>query len=105
MDKKLMIRAGIGLGLGVVAYFLFKYVAKVIYKPKDTMGKTKAFANADGETKNVGKAGSSFTASYYNPEHKNLDGSLGATWIAYNDNYSIGYWEQGIVKEGTPMFP
>ena len=94
--KNIGLRIGIGLGLGIIAYFVVKYVAKnkyAIAKPKN-----KSFVNADGKE-------SSYTAQRYEPTYESEDGSLGATWIAYNTNPLIGYWEKGQIDVGTPMFP
>jgi hypothetical protein len=94
--KNLPLRVGIGIGLGVVAYFLFKYVSKKFYKVKPN--DMKSFVNADGKE-------SSYHAQRYDATHQNQDGSLGATWIAYNTNPLIGYWEKGKIEIGKPMFP
>ena len=98
-NKKKLIVAFTAIGVGVVAYFMARFIAKKYYYiGEPSKGKQSNFVNADGVE-------SVYSASNYDPNHINSDGSLGATWIAYNDLETIGYWKEGFVQEGTPMYP
>jgi hypothetical protein len=87
-------RLAIGIGFAVVGYFVFKKIVlkKIMSK---TEGNQKNFLNADGN------GGGLFVSKFYDANHKNSDGTLGATWISYNDSNLIGYWQSGMIKEGT----
>jgi len=98
INKKFIV-AFTALGVGVVTYYIAKFIAKKYYyigEPSDD--KQKNFVNADGVE-------SFYSATKYDPNHLNSDGSMGATWIAYNDLSTIGYWKEGFIEEGTPMYP
>ena len=87
-------KLAIGITLAVGLYFAFKYGLKNVFAKTES---TKNFANADGEL--VGN----FVAKQYDPLHVNPDGSKGATWISYEDSDIVGYWQKGMVREGTDM--
>jgi hypothetical protein len=98
-NKKKLIVAFTALGVGVVTYYIARFISKKYYYiGEPSNGKQKNFVNADGVE-------SVYSASIYDPNHVNPDGSVGATWIAYNDLSTIGYWKEGFVQEGTPMYP
>lgn len=83
----------IGVGLAILGYFVFKNIVAKKILSKDSSGKSN-FANADG-----GDGG--FVAMKYDPSYKNTDGTLGATWIGYNNSDVVGYWKKGFVTLGT----
>jgi hypothetical protein len=93
-------KALIGVGLAVGLYFLFNYVIKksgaVVVPPKP---------NGDGFKGMDGEEEGKYTAKRYDSTHKNLDGSLGATWIGYNDSNIVGFWQKGQVDIGTEVKP
>lgn len=85
-------RLFIGIGFAIVGYFVFKklILQKIISKDSNKNN----FVNADG-----GNDG--FVALKHDPSYKNPDGTLGATWIGYNNSDVIGYWKKGFVTLGT----
>lgn len=101
----------IGAGIGVLLFFAFKYGLPMILKkptpppmpptpPTGLKGaKTKSFANASGEGENQ------FVANGFDPNHVNDDGSMGATWISFNNSKIVGYWQKGKVPDGTVLKP
>jgi len=91
MDKK-KIKILVGIGIGVGLYFLFNKAVlnKILSTPN---GSQANFSNADG--------GEDYIAKKYDPFHINQNGSMGATWISYNDSDVVGFWKQGKVEIGT----
>jgi len=88
-------RVLIGVGLSIVAFFLSKLVVAKYYKKK-AIGKTSNFVNLEGDS-------GDFRAKSYDPNHKNSDGSLGATFISFNDSDVVGFWYKGKLEIGTPF--
>ena len=93
-NKRLLI--GFSVAIGV--FLLAKYIVPKFLKSKSGNDSQKNFANADGDDN------SGFVAKQYDPNHVNSDGSKGGTWISYNNSNSVGYWMNGKVEEGTPIY-
>jgi hypothetical protein len=61
------------------------------------------FFNFDPPTTKPKRKYQDFIAGGYDPRHQNPDGTVGATWISYDDSNVVGYWQKGRVQEGTEM--
>lgn len=103
MATKLTIkqRVFIGVSLSVVAFLLSKVVLAKYYKKK-AIEKKSNFIGADGFYDADGGDGK-FFAKTYDPNHRNTDGTLGATWISFNNSDVVGYWEKGKIQIGTEV--
>ena len=92
-------KALFGIGLGIGLYFALNYLIKksgaLVTPPKPD---DKAFKSMDGSE---GK----YLAKRYDPNHQNLDGSFGATWIGFDDSDIVGFWQKGKVDLGTEIKP
>jgi hypothetical protein len=82
----------LGVGLAILGYFVLKNV--IAKKMVSSDANKSNFVNADGSN-------NSFVALKYDPSYKNPDGTLGATWIGYNNSDVVGYWQKGVVTLGT----
>jgi hypothetical protein len=94
-------RVLIGLGLSVFLFVVAKYVVGNIYKKK-LSDKKSNFIGADGFYNADGGEGK-FIAKRFDSTHRNSDGTLGATWISFNDSDIVGYWEKGKIEIGTEV--
>jgi hypothetical protein len=97
LAKRLMI----GVGGAIALYFLSIKLYPKLFPPKlpnttPPSGAKANFSNADG-------SGIDFMSKYYDASHVNEDGSLGATWISFQDSNVVGYWQKGKLAIGTPM--
>jgi len=79
-------RLAIGVLVAVGLYFGFKYAIPKLFPPK--INTNPNFSNADG-----GSEGD-FVAKQYDPKRK-------ATWISYKGSDIVGYWQEGVIKQGT----
>lgn len=94
--KKQKILFGVAIGLG--AYFIFdKWVKNLIKKnPTTTSENESNFSNANGDN-------SGYVAKRYDASHVNEDGSIGATWISYNNSDVVGLWKKGKIAIGSKI--
>ena len=94
--KSKVIKAAIGIGIGVVVFFVVRAVAKKMFPAKKT-----------ANNNNVSFAGDSkqgiYKAMFYDENYRNDDGSKGATWIGYNESPIVGFWKKGMMAEGTQV--
>lgn len=84
IQKRLLI----GIGVSVALYLGFKYLLPKIFPPKINTNNVN-FLSADGQSDD-------FIAKQY-------DVSRNATWISYQGSIIVGYWQEGKIKEGTPI--
>ena len=89
----------IGIGGAIVLYLVFRQALKGVFVKKGIdISPNKNFVGADGYSSD-----GEFTAKRYDANYINPDGTLGATWIAYNDSDIVGYWKAGVVKLGSTL--
>ena len=87
----------IGIGIGIALYFVLNKVLKANID-------VKPIANSD-ESTNFSGSTNGYVAKRYDATHINEDGSMGATWVAYNDSEVVGFWKKGKVAIGTSVAP
>lgn len=86
----------VGVGFSLVAFLLARVLIKNYYKNKGATSKQSNFIGADG-------GDDSFVAKTFDSTHVNPDGTVGATWISYNNSDIVGYWEKGKINIGTKV--
>lgn len=90
-----------GLVVGVILYQIFNSKKKSHHKKrKDMTPESKSFAGDEFFNFNEPDF---YIAKRYDENHVNDDGSVGATFMAFNNSDLVGIWKEGVVDLGTKI--